>query len=161
MAKESRQKNLWAATDATQGPQGYHGLRDLLADKLRRYRGIQDDDDILITTGSSPGIDPVSRLLVNPGETVILEEYCYAGAINRFPWIGANVMGVPLDEHGIRIDASSDMLAGQHPKGKVAKCLCLIPTIQNPAESILPLQRRQAIIELAKRYGIAIFADEC
>jgi 2-aminoadipate transaminase len=145
-----------------QGPQGYPGLRDFLADKLKRHRGMAcGRDDILITSGSGQGIDMVSRLLVDPGETVILEEACYAGAINRFKRIGAKVVGAPLDAHGLRIDALSDLLDGLKAKRVTPKCIYTIPTIQNPTGSILPLERRKALLQLARERNIAIFEDEC
>jgi 2-aminoadipate transaminase len=144
------------------GPQGYPGLRTFLADKLKRHRGMDcGRDDILITSGSGQGIDMVSRLLVDPGETVILEEACYAGAINRFKRIGAKVVGAPLDAHGLRIDALADLLDGMKAQGVTPKCIYTIPTIQNPTGSILPLERRKALLELARARNIAIFEDEC
>jgi 2-aminoadipate transaminase len=145
-----------------QGPQGYPGLRDFLADKLTRHRGMAiGRDDVLITSGSGQGIDMVSRLLVDPGETVILEECCYAGAINRFKRIGAKIVGAPLDAHGLRIDALEKLLDELKAKGVTPKCIYTIPTIQNPTGSILPLERRHALLALARERGIAIFEDEC
>jgi len=86
-----------------QGPQGYPGLRETVADKLNRHRGMKiTRDEVLVTTGSGQGIDIVTRMFANPGDTVILEEFCYAGAINRFKRGGANVVGVPVDEDGMR-----------------------------------------------------------
>jgi 2-aminoadipate transaminase len=144
------------------GPQGYPGLRVFLADKLKRHRGMAiTADDVMITSGSGQGIDMVSRLLVDPGETVIMEEACYAGAINRFKRIGAKVVGVPLDAHGLRIDALADLLDGMKAQGVTPKCIYTIPTIQNPTGSILPLERRKALLELARARNIAIFEDEC
>lgn len=144
------------------GPQGYPGLRAFLADKLKRHRGMAiGQDDVMITSGSGQGIDMVSRLLVDPGDTVILEEACYAGAINRFKRIGAKIVGAKLDEHGLRIDALADQLDGLKAQGVVPKCIYTIPTIQNPTGSILPLERRQALLALARERNIAIFEDEC
>ena len=144
------------------GPQGYPGLRDFLADKLKRHRGMDvGRDDIMITTGSGQGIDMVSRLLVDPGETVILEECCYAGAINRFKRIGAKIVGTKLDAHGICIDALTAKLDELKAQGVTPKCIYTIPTIQNPTGSILPLERRHALLALARERGIAIFEDEC
>src|SRR5271165_2241822 len=144
------------------GPQGYPGLRDFLAGKLKRHRGMAcGRDDIMITTGSGQGIDMVSRLLVDPGETVILEECCYAGAISRFKKVGARIVGAKLDEHGIRIDALTATLDELKAQGVTPKCIYTIPTIQNPTGSIMPLERRKALLALARERGIAIFEDEC
>jgi 2-aminoadipate transaminase len=157
-----REGSKLAMYNLAQGPQGYVGLREFVADKLKRHRGIAATrDDVLITTGSGQGIDIVSRLFINPGDTVILEEFCYAGAINRFKRIGADIVGVPLDEDGIRMDALASTLEGLKQKGVTPKYIYTIPTIQNPSGSILPLERRQQMLALALQYGVPIFEDEC
>jgi 2-aminoadipate transaminase len=157
-----REGSKLAMYNLAQGPQGYVGLREFVADKLKRHRGIAATrDDVLITTGSGQGIDIVSRLFINPGDTVILEEFCYAGAINRFKRIGANIVGVPLDEDGMRMDALASTLEGLKQKGVTPKYIYTIPTIQNPSGSILPLERRQQMLALALQYGVPIFEDEC
>ena len=144
------------------GPQGYGGLRDFVADKLNRHRGTSvDRDGVLITSGSGQGIDMVSALLIEPGDTVILEEFCYQGAINRFRKVGANVLPVAVDDDGIRMDALADLLASLKAKGVTPKFIYTIPTIQNPTGSILPLDRRHRLLELARQYGVTIFEDEC
>jgi 2-aminoadipate transaminase len=157
-----REGSKLAMYNLAQGPQGYVGLREFVADKLKRHRGIAATrDDVLITTGSGQGIDIVSRLFINPGDTVILEEFCYAGAINRFKRIGANIIGVPLDEDGMRMDALASTLEGLKQKGVTPKYIYTIPTIQNPSGSILPLERRQQMLAIALQYGVPIFEDEC
>lgn len=144
------------------GPQGYPGLRQFVADKSNRTRGFNiGPDDIMITTGSGQGLDMISKMLVNPGDTVLCEEFCYQGAINRFRKIGAKVEGMKLDTDGIVIDALAQQLAGLKAKGITPKFIYTIPTIQNPTASILPLDRRHALIRLAREYNIAIFEDEC
>jgi 2-aminoadipate transaminase len=144
------------------GPLGYPGLRKFVADKAKRQRGIDATiDDILITTGSGQGLDMISRLLINPGDTVLTEEYCYQGAINRFRKLGARLVGMKLDADGIVIDALSDQLAGMKAQGITPKFIYTIPTVQNPTASILPLERRRALIALAREYNVAIFEDEC
>ena len=144
------------------GPQGYGGLRNFLAEKLGRHRGMKiTGDDVLITSGSGQGIDMVSALLVEPGDTVILEEFCYQGAINRFRKIGANVVPVAVDADGIRMDALAEVLASLKARGITPKFIYTIPTIQNPTGSILPLDRRHQLLALARQYGVTIFEDEC
>jgi 2-aminoadipate transaminase len=144
------------------GPQGYPGLRQFVADKSRRQRGIEAPiDDILITTGSGQGIDMISRLLLYPGDTVLTEEYCYQGALNRFRKLGAQPIGMKLDADGIVIDALARQLADLKAGGVMPKFIYTIPTIQNPTASILPLDRRHSLIRLAREYGVPIFEDEC
>ncbi|WP_428486130.1 PLP-dependent aminotransferase family protein [Rhodopila sp.] len=144
------------------GPQGYPGLRQFVADKSKRQRGIEAPvEDILITTGSGQGLDMISRLLINPGDTVLTEEYCYQGALNRFRKLGAKLLGMKLDADGIVIDALADQLAALKAQGVTPKFIYTIPTVQNPTASVLPLDRRHALIALARQYNIAIFEDEC
>ena len=144
------------------GPQGYPGLRQFVADKCQRQRGIAAPiEDILITTGSGQGLDMISKLLVNPGDTVLTEEYCYQGAMNRFRKLGAKLVGMKLDGDGVVIDALAQQLADLKAQGITPKFIYTIPTIQNPTASILPLDRRQALLALAREYNVAIFEDEC
>lgn len=144
------------------GPQGYPGLRQFVAGKCERQRGIKAPiEDILITTGSGQGLDMISRLLVNPGDTVLTEEYCYQGAMNRFRALGAKLVGMKLDGDGIVIEALAQQLADLKAKGITPKFIYTIPTVQNPTASILPLDRRLALIALAREYNVAIFEDEC
>jgi 2-aminoadipate transaminase len=144
------------------GPQGYPGLRQFVAHKCEHQRSIKAPiDDILITTGSGQGIDMISKLLINPGDTVLTEEYCYQGAINRFRKLGAKLVGMKLDAGGIVIDALANQLATLKSQGTLPKFIYTIPTIQNPTGTILPLDRRHALITLARQYNVAIFEDEC
>src|ERR1700730_392963 len=80
------------------GPQGYPGLRQFVADRCKRVRGMDVPiDDVMIVTGSGQGIDMISKLLVNPGDTVLTETFCYQGALNRFRKLGAELEDMKLD----------------------------------------------------------------
>ena len=82
---------------------------------------------------------------------MLTEEYCYQGAINRFRKLGARLVGMKLDADGIVIEALADQLADLKAQGITPKFIYTIPTIQNPTASILPLDRRHALIKLARR----------
>ncbi len=158
----AREGSKLAMYNLGEGPQGYPGLRDFVADKLTRHRGMKvTRDDVLITSGSGQGIDLVSRLMLEKGDTVLVEEFSYGGAIGKFKKSGMDVVGMPLDDHGIRIDALATLLDKLKAAGKKPKFIYTIPTIQNPTGSILPLDRRHALLKLAKQHGIPIFEDEC
>jgi 2-aminoadipate transaminase len=144
------------------GPQGYPGLRQFVADRCKRHRGMNVGvDDVTIVTGSGQGIDMISKLLINPGDTVLCEEFCYQGALRRFRQLGAKIEAMKLDDDGIVIDALAAQLAALKAKGVTPKFIYTIPTIQNPTASILPLDRRHALLNLAHEYNVAIFEDEC
>ena len=144
------------------GPQGYPGLRQFVADRCKRVRGMDVPiGDVTIVTGSGQGLDMISKLLINPGDTVLCEEFCYQGALNRFRKIGAKIEAMKLDGDGIVIDALAARLAALKTRGITPKFIYTIPTIQNPTATILPLDRRHALLKLAREYNVAIFEDEC
>ena len=145
-----------------QGPQGYTGLRQFVADKLGRWRGISaGPDDVLITSGSGHAIDLINQVLLEPGDTVILEEFTYGGYLTKLKRLGVNIVGAPLDEDGIRIEALGGILADLKKRGVTPKYICTTATIQNPTGSIMPLARRHQLLALAREYGVPIFEDEC
>ena len=144
------------------GPQGYRALRDFLVQKLKRDAGIVcTADEILVTSGSLQAIDLVNGVLLARGDTVIIEQECYQGSINRLTRIGVNVVGIPLDKDGMRMDALATALDDLKRCGVRAKYIYIIPTVQNPTGSILPEQRRTEMLRLAEAHGVPIFEDDC
>lgn len=144
------------------GPLGYRGLREVVVEKLRRHRGIAATaEEVLITSGSLQGLDLVNQLLLEPGDTVLMEELTYGGSISRVRRMGVNVVPVALDREGMRMDALSDALDALKAKGVRPKYIYTIPTIQNPTGSILPADRRERMLALARAHGVPVFEDEC
>jgi 2-aminoadipate transaminase len=143
------------------GPQGFRGIREFVVTKVKG-RGIAcTAEDVLITSGSGQGLDLVNRAMLNRGDTVILEEFTYGGALTKLQRLGVNVVGAPLDDDGLRIDALERIITDLKQKGISPKFVYTIPTVQNPTGSILPVDRRQALLDLAKKHDVAIFEDEC
>ncbi len=144
------------------GPQGYLPLREFLAAKLKRQADIEcTTDEILLTTGSSQAIELVLNVLVSRGDTIVVERATYGGVLTRFARHAVNMVTVPVDHDGMDVDALGDELARLKSEGVTPKFVYTIPTIQNPTGSILPLERRQRMLELAYQYGVPIFEDEC
>ena len=144
------------------GPQGYRALRDFLVTKLKADAGIAcTADDILITSGSLQALDLVNGTLLARGDTVIIEQDCYQGSINRLIRLGVTPIGIPLDRNGMRIDALANALDDLGRKGVRAKYIYTIPTVQNPTGTILPVERRQAMLRLSASHGVPIFEDDC
>ena len=144
------------------GPQGYRALRDFLVGKLKADADIAcAAADILITSGSLQALDLVNHTLLTRGDTVIIEEDCYQGSINRLLRMGVTPVGIPLDRDGLRIDALANALADLKQKGIRPKYIYTIPTVQNPTATILPLERRAALLKLAAEYGVPVFEDDC
>jgi 2-aminoadipate transaminase len=144
------------------GPLGYRPLREFLSGKLKSHAGIDcTADEILITSGSLQGLDLVNTLLLAKGDTILIEKETYGGALTRLAKFGVNIVGIPLDNDGMRMDALKAKLAELKAKGVTPKYIYTIPTVQNPTGSIMPEARRREMIALAREYGTMIFEDEC
>jgi 2-aminoadipate transaminase len=144
------------------GPQGYKPLRDFLAAKLKRDAGIAcAADDILLVSGSLQAFDLINGALLAPGDTVIVERDTYQGMLNRYARAGVNAVGVPLDNDGLRIDALEETLVSLKARGIQPKYIYAIPTVQNPTGTIMPAERRTALLALSDKYGVPVFEDDC
>jgi 2-aminoadipate transaminase len=144
------------------GPQGYLPLREFLVRKLKADAGIECvAGDILITSGSLQALDLVNGVLLERGDTVVIERDCYEGTINRYTRVGVTPVGIPLDRDGMRMDLLSNALDELRRKGVRPKFIYTIPTVQNPTGTILPLQRREEMLRLSNAHGVPIFEDDC
>lgn len=144
------------------GPLGHRGLREFIAAKLGRDAGIRcTADEVLITSGSLQGLDLVNEVLVGAGDTVIMEEMTYGGAITRLKRRGARIVGVPVDEDGLRADALEAALSSLAASGVRPKYVYTIPTVQNPTATVMSEARRREILALAARFDVPVFEDEC
>jgi 2-aminoadipate transaminase len=157
-----REGRTLATYGLSSGPQGYLPLRQFLTAKLERDAGIAcAADDILIVSGSLQALDLVNATLLARGDTVIVERDSYQGALNRLTRLGVNVIGIPLDGEGMRMDILADVLADLKRRGVTPKYIYTIPTVQNPTGTIMPQPRRTELLALAEQYGVPIFEDDC
>jgi 2-aminoadipate transaminase len=144
------------------GPQGYRPLREFLAAKLGRDAGIAATaDDILIVSGSLQALDLVNHTLLQRGDTVIVEQETYQGALTRLGRLGVSTVGIPLDRDGMRMDALASTLAELRGRGVRPKYIYTIPTVQNPTGTIMPEARRVELLRLSQEHGVPIFEDDC
>lgn len=157
-----REGSTLATYGLQSGPQGYRALREFLVKKLGRDAGIGcTADDILITGGSQQGLELVNSMLLEKGDTIVVEEASYGGFLSRVKRYGVDMIPLPLDKQGLDIEAVGRALADLKSKGIRPKYLYTIPTVQNPTASVLPLERRHALIKLCESYGVPIVEDEC
>ena len=157
-----REGKTLATYGLASGPQGYLPLRQFLTAKLKRDAGINcDADDILIVSGSLQALDLVNATLLARGDTVIIERDTYQGSLNRLTRLGVNVVGIPLDQDGMRMDALAEALDDLKRRGITPKYIYTIPTVQNPTGTIMPPARRTELLKLAEQYGVPIFEDDC
>src|SRR5271170_2153755 len=102
----TREGRTLATYGLSSGPLGYRPLREFLAQKLKRTAGIAcHAGEILITSGSLQALDLVNGILLSRGDTVIVEQATYQGALTRLNRLGVNAIGIPLDGGGMRMDA--------------------------------------------------------
>ena len=144
------------------GPQGVLSLRSFLVEKLATERGIHvTTEDILITSGSGQGIELINEILLDEGDTVIVESFTFAGALSNLRRRGVNFVGVDVDESGIRMDHLKDILGNLKKNGIRPKYIYTIPTLQNPTGTVMTMERRYQLIKLSEEYEVPIFEDEC
>jgi len=144
------------------GPLGYRPLREFITRKLAKDAGIAcSPDEVLITSGSLQGLDLVNQVLLSPGDTVIVEQMTYGGAITRLKRLGANIVGVAVDHDGLSATRLEAALQELTHRGIKPKYIYTIPTVQNPTATVMSVGRRTALLQLSTRYGVPIFEDEC
>ena len=144
------------------GPQGILSLRNFLVGKLSSERGIHvTEEEILITSGSGQAIELINEILLDEGDTVIVESFTFSGALSYLRRRGVNFVGVDLDENGIRMDHLEDILADLKTKGIRPKYIYTIPTLQNPTGTVMTMERRHRLLSLSEEYEVPVFEDEC
>jgi 2-aminoadipate transaminase len=135
---------------------GLAGALDAFADRIESSQGRRPaDDELLITSGAIEALELVGKSYLDPGDAVVVEGPTYLGAIQAFRSFEANLVAVPLDEHGLDVEElERQVTAGLRPK-----LLYTIPDHQNPAGVSLAADRRAPLVELARRYGFLIVED--
>jgi 2-aminoadipate transaminase len=135
---------------------GLAGPRDALAGRLETLQGRRPaDDELLITSGGIEALELVGKAFLDRGDLVVVEGPTYVGAIMAFRSFEAEVVAVPMDEHGLHVDELERRLA----EGLRPKLLYTIPDHQNPAGVSLSAERRALLVELARRHGFLIVED--
>lgn len=136
--------------------QGLPGPRDFVAGRLERLEGRRPaEDELVLTSGAIEALELVGKVFVDRGDTVAVEAPTYLGAVMAFQSFEAEVVGVPLDDDGLRVDELERALAG----GLAPKLLYTIPDHQNPAGVSLSPERREALVQLARRHGFLVVED--
>lgn len=135
--------------------EGEPALRTAIAERTAA-RGLPTGaDDILVTTGSQQALSLLATVLVEPGDTVLVENPCYLAALQAFSFAGAHVIAVPGDDEGIDPAALDALVAAHRPK-----LLYTVPTFQNPTGRTLPAGRRAEVAAVAARRGLWIVEDD-
>jgi DNA-binding transcriptional MocR family regulator len=135
--------------------QGDQSLRSALA-TLVHERGLTvGPDEIMVTGGTTQAISLMCEALARPGDTVLVEQPTYLGALNIMAARGLRPVGIATDDDGLQIDALERALKQQRPA-----LIYTIPTFQNPSGVCLSAERRAALLALAERYNVPIIEDD-
>jgi DNA-binding transcriptional MocR family regulator len=135
-------------------------LTALVAERLRREGVAAREDQTMLAYGSSQILGLLPQVLIQPGDTVIIEAPTFMGAVARFRLAGARLVGVPVDAEGMAVDLLELRLRELRRAGVRPKFIYTIPTFQNPAGATLSLERRRRMAALAAEYGALIVEDD-
>ncbi|MFV1990316.1 MAG: PLP-dependent aminotransferase family protein, partial [Acidimicrobiales bacterium] len=153
------------ASDAVLGSLGSHALQYSLTEgipELREWLAAQPEiavragRSVAIVTGSQQALDLLARVLVDPGDSIVVEDPCYLGALQAFRGAQPKLHGIAVDRDGMRVDLLAEQLAaGLRPR------FCYVnPSFQNPTGAVLSAARRQQLVDLADEYGFLIIEDD-
>ena len=133
---------------------GYGPLRTAIARLLARDGNRVSVRDLVVTSGSQQGLDLATRVLTASGDLVISESPTYLGALDVFRANGVEVLGVPMDEDGLRVDVLEELIPSRDPR-----FIYTIPDFHNPTGVTLSLERRQRLLRVARRYDVTVLED--
>ncbi len=134
--------------------EGYAPFLDSLYSYVSDSIGISFNG-LLPVTGSTQAMDLLCKALINPGDTILVENPSFLGNLQCMKLYEANIVPVDSDENGLLTDDLESKIQQYHPK-----MIYTIPTFQNPTGKTLPLERRKKIAELSGRYGVVVAEDD-
>jgi 2-aminoadipate transaminase len=137
--------------------EGYLPLRELIARRMAVRGVVVDPAEIMITNGSQQGIDLVARLMLDPGDQIVVEGPVYIGAMQTFDAYEAEYIIAPLDDEGLDVAALDRLLTAT---GARPKLIYTVPTFQNPTGITMSRARREALLALARERGILVLEDD-
>lgn len=134
---------------------GYEGLQQYLQQQMALVGIRAEPEEMLLTSGCQQALDLLRQTLLQPGDEVIVENPTYPGALSLFCQPQYKCIGVPVDTHGLNLDALEDVLRRRNPK-----LIYIVPTFHNPTGVTMDLAARRRLLELAAQYRVPIVEDE-
>jgi len=134
---------------------GTPAVRELVSQRSRQRQLDVDPESITMVNGSQHGLDLLLRVLVEPGDTVLVEVPTYYVALQSFLSRGLRILGVPVDEHGMDVERVELLLSRYRPR-----LIYTVPTYQNPTGATMSLERRERLLALAQQYQVPIVEDD-
>ncbi|MFC1715264.1 PLP-dependent aminotransferase family protein [Candidatus Poribacteria bacterium] len=141
---------------------GYEGLREIAAERFEWQTGVEISSRFIeLTSGAGQAIRILAEYFIEPGDTIVTGEYSYSGILRASRYYKARIIGIPMDDYGIKMDCLEQSLAELAEQGITPKFIYIVSNFQNPTGIVLPLQRRKRMLSLAKEYGMNIIEDDC
>lgn len=134
---------------------GFPGLRQALAEYMTQQGVPAKTENIVIISGSQQGPDLMGRIFLDEGDTVLVENPTFLGALQSFNAYGVKYAALPMDEEGLCVEQLEQTIEQMRPK-----FMYLIPTFQNPTGVTMSLERRKKVVEIADRMGVPILEDD-
>ena len=135
--------------------EGYMPLRKWLEEDLRKKGMFADGDSVVVTSGAQQAIETTAKILCNEGDVILCEDPSFVGSLNAFRSYGVRLVGIPTDDDGFLPDRLEEVLKSE-PN---VKFIYTIPNFRNPTGTTTSLERRKAVLELAKKYSVYILED--
>ncbi len=135
--------------------EGYGPLREWICGHLKQRGRVANPDQVLITNGSQQGIDLVAKVLLDPGDLVVVENPSYLAALQTFGAFEAKFATVGSDDQGLRTDDLERLLATHKPK-----LVYVVANFQNPKGTTLALERRRELVRMAQKHRFLILEDD-
>lgn len=143
------------------GPQGFVGLREVLARRIGEHEGIElGPGNFMLTNGISQSLANACFTFLDPGDVALVENPTFSGSIRTIRSHEAQVIAIPVDEDGLRIDVMAERLEEVVASGRRPKIIYTTPNFHNPTGAVMSLERRRTLVELAARYGVIIIEDD-
>ena len=140
--------------------QGDVTLREQILQVIAEVGVVAHPDDIVVTTGSQMALDLVTRVFCDPGDVVLVESPSYVGALGVFRAYECDVVHVAMDDEGLVPNALDEAIRNVRASGRKIKMIYTIPSFHNPAGVTQGPQRRQEILAIAQKSGIALLEDD-
>lgn len=135
--------------------EGFGPLKEALAEKMGKYGVVCEPNNIVLTNGSQQALDLIGRVFIGPGDVIITGKPTYLGALQAWKVYRPKIVGIPVDDEGMQMDALAEALKTESPK-----FIYILPNFHNPMGVTLSLERRKQLVKLAAEYGTPIIEDD-
>ena len=143
------------------GPtRGFGPLVDAIGGVMAARHIPSKTDETLVTTGSQQGLDLIGRVLIDPGDVILVELPTYTGAITAFSNVQAQLVGVRQGADGIDLDDLEAVVARLRASGRRIRFLYVVPNFQNPTGLLIGREKRLALLAAAARHDFLIVEDD-